>query len=78
MYTEACLLQNKLTADLAEGITNHLAAWEKINTGQLGCWRAEIAAQAGVDEKDGDLDEGARAVAPKTIGSARSTPSSMR
>lgn len=57
MYTEACLLQNKLTADLAQGITKHLAAWEKINNGQLGCWRAEIAAQAGVDEKDSDLDE---------------------
>jgi hypothetical protein len=57
VYSEARLLKNKLTADLAKKIGLHLKEWEKVSGGQLACWRAEIVAQAGVDEENEDLDE---------------------
>ena len=57
LYTSARLLKNKYTKDLAQSLAASQKRWEKVAAGQRAAWRAEIEAQAGVDEENDDLDD---------------------
>lgn len=56
VYTEARLLSDTLTRDLAPTHTELLAALEPVRAGQYAVWRGEIAAQAKMDTINYSLD----------------------
>lgn len=56
VYTEARLLNDARAKSLAADVTALLNKWPKVNAGQLAAWRAEIVAQAAVDQADDVLD----------------------
>lgn len=56
VYTEARLLGDALTHDLASDFTELLATVESVRSGQYKVWRDEIVAQAGVDQVNSVLD----------------------
>ena len=56
-YTVARLTKNKHTKDLAGWGAPFIKRWEKVDAGQRAAWRAEVIAQAGVDEDNDDLDD---------------------
>ena len=57
VYTEARLAKHAGTKDLVKGISSLVARTETLMLGQLGVWRAEIVAQAGVDDGNDRLDD---------------------
>lgn len=57
VYTHARLTKNKHAKDLAPQVTPLFKRWEKVAGQQRALWRAEIEAQAGVDEDDDEIDE---------------------
>jgi len=55
-YTEARLRADPSTADLAARFTDFHPRLDTVRTGLYGAWRAEIVAQARVDQADAALD----------------------
>lgn len=57
VYTEARLEKSEHARAHAPLFAALLQRWEKVSAGQKKAWRAEIAAQAAVDEANDDLDD---------------------
>ena len=57
VYTEARLEKSEHARAHAPLFAALLKRWEKVSAGQRTAWRAEIAAQAAVDEANDDLDD---------------------
>lgn len=67
VYTEARLLSDPLAKSLAPQAARLLAQWDRVAAGQRAAWRAEIVAQAAVDQADDELDEGVDEVARELL-----------
>lgn len=78
VYTEARLLKDASTADLAPAIAGLLGRLETTRSGQLAAWRAETIAQAGVDDADDDLDDAVADISVEVLHAEKQDRSSAR